>query len=142
VIARAGIRDVVLGLVTPGAAVYDSSAGTWSSQWCCTASYCDPDRVQLRYLAGYPLEGRAMARRFREPVAWLASAELKRRICACRDQNERLWQLQQDLTLQATETERYQVSQRDLDNPFGMRRGHIQAWKAVQDHILRRGMSV
>ena len=141
VIARAGIRDKVLGLVTPGAASYDAAAGTWSSQWCCSG-FCAPDRVELRYLAGYPLEGRAMARRFRDPVAWLASAELKRRICACRETNEKLWQLQQDLTLQATETERYQISQRDMDNPFGMRRGHIQAWKAVQDMVQRRGISV
>ena len=142
VIARAGIRDKVLGLITPGAAAYDSSAGTWSSQWCCGVSYCDPDRVELRYLAGYPLEGRQMARRFRDPVAWLASAELKRRICACRDTNEKLWQLQQDLTLESTQTERYSVPLEQLNNPFGTRRGHVQAWKAVSDVIQRRGISV
>ena len=141
VIARAGIRHKEYGLVTPGAAVYNVSTASWSSQWCCGGAYCDPDRVKLRYLAGYPLEGRSMARRFRDPVAWLATAELKRRICACRDTNERLWQLQQDLTLESTTTERYTVSPRDLDNPFGTRRGHIQAWKGVSDVIQRRGIS-
>lgn len=142
VIARAGIRHKEYGLVTPGAAVYDSGAGTWSSQWCCSViGFCDPDRVKLRYLAGYPLEGRQMARRFRDPVAWLATAELKRRVCACRETSERLWQLQQDMTLESTETERYTVAPRDLDNPFGTRRGHIAAWKAVVDLVQRRGIS-
>lgn len=140
VIARAGIRSSVLGLVTPGAAVYDSSASTWSSAWCC--GYCDPDRVKVRYLAGYPLEDGQMARQWQSVVVKLASAELKRRICACRDTNERLHDLQQDLSLASTTTERYQVSQRDLDNPFGTRRGHIAAWKEAQRHILTRGIAV
>jgi hypothetical protein len=43
------------------------------------------------------------------------------------------------MALQATETERYQRSQKDLDNPFGTRLGHIQAWKMSSDNILRRG---
>lgn len=140
VIARAGIRHKEYGLITPAAAVYDPTSGLWSSQWCCSG-FCEPDRVKLRYLAGYPLEGRSMARRFRDPVAWLATAELKRRICACRDTNEKFWQLQQDMTLESTETERYTVSPRDLNNPFGTRRGHIQSWKAVVDVIQRRGIS-
>lgn len=139
VIARAGIRDSQLGLVTPGPAVYDTSAGTWSSVWNC-GGMCDPDRVTVRYLAGYPLVGGQMDPHWRGVVAKLATAELKRRICACRESNERLHDLQQDMALQSTQTERYQISQRDYDNPFGLRRGHIQAWKAAQDHILRRGV--
>ena len=140
VIARAGIRHKEYGLITPAAAVYDPTTATWASQWCCSG-FCEPDRVKLRYLAGYPLEGRSMARRFRDPVAWLATAELKRRICACRDTNEKLWQLQQDLNLSSTTTERYEFPARQLDNPFGSRRGHVQAFLAVQDVIQRRGIS-
>lgn len=139
VIARAGIRDGLLGDVTPAAAIYDGAQ--WLSQWCCAASYCDPDRVQLRYLAGYPLENGQMARKFQQVVSRLAAAELKRRVCACREQNEKLHDLQQDLTLESTETERYAVSQEDLTNPFGTRRGHVQAWRAIRYDILRRGIS-
>lgn len=137
VIARAGIRDSVLGLITPAAATFDGTS--WVSAACC--GYCDPDRVRLRYLAGWPLEGNQMARQWRSVVALLTAAELKRRICACREVNERLHDLQQDLTLQSTTTERYQVSARDLDNPFGVRRGHVQAWKACQDLVVRRGLT-
>lgn len=138
VIARAGIRDGYLGEVTPAAAIYDGTQ--WLSQWCCSASYCDPDRVTLRYLAGYPLEDGQMARQFVPIVSRLTAAEMKRRIVACREYNERLHDLQQDLTLESTQTERYSVAPEDLSNPFGTRRGHVQAWRAAKDLLLRRGI--
>lgn len=141
VIARAGIRDATLGLITPAAATYNPDTGLWTSAWCCAASYCDPDRVKLRYLAGYPLQNGQIAPRFRGPLAWLAAAEAKRRICACRETNEQLHDLQLDLALESTETERYTRPESQMTNPFGTRLGHIKAWLAVKDHILRRGVS-
>lgn len=140
VIARAGIRNSVLGLVAPAAAVYNSATGLWSSA-ACNSCYADPDRVRLRYLAGYPLERGQMARPMQQMVTMLAAAELKRRICACREVNERLHDLQLDMALESTETERYVRSQRDMDNPFGSRLGHIMAWKRAQEYVLRRGYS-
>ncbi|KPV50580.1 hypothetical protein SE17_26075, partial [Kouleothrix aurantiaca] len=140
-VARAGIRDRTLGLLTPAAATYDASTGTWA-QTPCDGCAPDPDRVILRYLAGYPLEADGqVAPHLRQAVVALAAAELKQRICACRESNRRLHMLQQDLTLQSTTTERYQVSARDLDNPFGTRRGHVMAWKIAQEYLLRRGIT-
>lgn len=139
VIARVGIRDGRMGLVTPSAAVYDPTAGTWSSAWCCSGNYCDPDRVRLRYLAGIPLVNGAMDPRWQEIVTKLASAELKRRICACRGTNEALHDLQMDMALESTQTERYRRTDADMNNPFGTRLGHIQAWKESKDSLLRRG---
>jgi hypothetical protein len=141
VIARAGIRNRTLGMITPGAAAYNASTGLWSSSSACNC-YAEPDRVILRYLAGHPLENGVMAKKWQQVVSILATAELKRRICACRDANERVHELQLDMALQSTETERYQRSQRDLDSPFGTRLGHIQAWKMSSDLILRRGFAV
>jgi hypothetical protein len=141
VIARAGIRDATLGLVTPAAAVYDPDLGVWRSQWCCAGSYCDPDRVTLRTLSGYPLRNGQMDPRMRTIMCLLSAAEMKRRICACRESNERLHDLQQDLTLESTETERYAVPTEQLNNPFGTRRGHVRAWQAARDYILRRGIA-
>jgi hypothetical protein len=141
VIARAGIRDRTLGMITPGAAAYNATTGLWSSASACNC-YAEPDRVILRYLAGYPLENGVMAKKWQQVVSILATAELKRRICACRDANERVHELQMDMALQSTETERYQRSQKDLDSPFGTRLGHIQAWKMSSDNILRRGFAV
>jgi hypothetical protein len=140
VVARAGLRDQTLGLITPAAAVYNAATGLWSSAGACDC-YAEPDRVILRYLAGYPLERGVMAKVWQQVVTMFAAAELKRRICACRDVNERIHDLQLDMALESTQTERYARSQRDLDNPFGTRLGNIQAWKKAQDHILRRGYS-
>jgi hypothetical protein len=141
VIARAGIPDSVLGQVTPGAATYDPTTGAWSSAWCCAGNYCDPDRVTLRYLAGYPLDSDGQfARKLRAMTCQLAGAEAKRRICACRETNERLFDLQQDLSLEATQSEKYTTTTEQLNNPFGTRRGHVKAWRTASDLILRRGI--
>lgn len=141
VIARAGIRDATTGLVTPAAATYNPDTLAWSSGWCCSGSYCDPDRVTLRYLSGIPLVNGQMAPQMRQIMCELSAAEMKRRICACRDVNERLHDLQQDLTLESTETERYSVPLEQLNNPFGTRRGHVKAWQKARDLILRRGIA-
>lgn len=140
VVARAGIRDATNGIITPAAAVYNTESGQWSDSGALGCWY-EPDRVTVRYLAGWPLENGRMARRWQQIVSILAAAEAKRRICACRETNERLHDLQQDLTLQATETERYQPAQEDLACPFGTRRGHIEAWKMARMHIQTRGIA-
>lgn len=139
VIARANIRDSRVGLITPAAAIYDPTSQTWSSQWCCSDSYCDPDRVRLRYLAGVPLDGNRMSAKWQSIVTKLAAAELKRRIVACREANERLHDLQLDMALESTQTERYRRTDQQMNNPFGTRLGHIQAWLEAKDTILRRG---
>lgn len=99
-------------------------------------------RATIRYQAGLPLTAEGVAKPHADMLAWLTAAELKRRICACRETNERLWQLQQDLTLQGTETERFGPPQEDLTNPFGPRRGHVQAWRLARQHVLLRGIAV
>jgi len=139
VIARAGIRDSRLGLVTPAAAIYNPDTGLWQSEWCCASSYCDPDRVKLRYLAGVPLVNGAMDPKWQSIVVKLAAAELKRRICACRDTNERLHDLQMDMALESTTTERYRRTEQQMNNPFGTRLGHIQAWLDCKDNVSRHG---
>lgn len=138
VIARSGIRDRTLGLLTPAAAVYNATTGLWAAASSCNC-YAEPDRVILRYLAGFPLERGQMAKKWQQVVTVLAAAEVKRRLVACRETNERLHDLQLDMALQSTQTERYQRTNEALNNPFGTRLGHIQAWKMSSDNILRRG---
>ena len=75
-VARVGIRDARHGLITPAAELYDSAGQTWSASW----PVCDtPDRVTVRYLAGWPLgsDGQ-MQEPFRTLVARMAMAELAR----------------------------------------------------------------
>ena len=139
VIARGAVRDTALGLVYAAAAVYNASTGTWSDLGC-SGCYAEPNRVILRYQAGYPADSQGqMDPAWAEIVTYLAAAELKTRIAACKDVNARLFELQQDMALQSTQTERYQVAPDDLANPFGTRRGHIQAWRAASKRLLTRG---
>lgn len=128
-VARVGVRNALAGVVIPAEAAYDATAGTWSAlDW----TVCwEPDRVTVRYLAGVPSpDGQQLAREWQTVVARLAAAELGRPLCAQGEANRELYRWQYDLA-RASETETYSVSEADLNNPFGTRRGHIQAWHFV-----------
>jgi hypothetical protein len=128
-VARIGIRSKERGVVTPAASLYDATSGTWAafpSTGCAT-----PNRVTVRYLAGVPLVNGDMNSAWATVVARFAAAELARPICACQEANRELYRWQFDVSIQS-EVEAYQISPGDLDNPWGTRRGHIQAWQFVQ----------
>lgn len=131
VIARVGIRNAEFGIVLPGEASYDATTDTWSS---CAWSGCrPPDRVTIRYYAGYPLIDGRMAPQWATIVARLAAAELDGPICACEKANRTLYRWQKDLALTGGQNDELLggISARDLDNPLGTRRGHVYAWRAV-----------
>lgn len=135
--ARVGIRDATVGLVTPGEAVYNATTGTWASSWLGTCR--PPDRVTVNYLAGAALESGQMARRWQTIVARLAAAELTRPICACDAANRELYTWQADLARTSKDEVMGAISPRDLANPLGTRRGHIYAWKQIQNLQHLRG---
>lgn len=131
-IARVGIRDAKNGLVLPAQAVLNTSTGEWQSVY--WSDFREPDRVVVRYLAGWPLEAGAMASKWQIIVARMAAAELARRICACDGANQELYHWQFDLSRSlGANDESYQISPADLDNPFGTRRGQVWAWKQVRN---------
>lgn len=134
-IARASVRDVKGGIIVAAHAVLNSTTGLWSDfAW---TAYREPDRMTVRYLAGYPLENQQMATKWQIIVARLAAAEMGRRICACDAALQDLYHWQFDLSRAAgANDEQYSISPSDLDNPFGTRRGHVWAWKQVKN--LRR----
>lgn len=131
-VARVGIRDGTLGLVTPAESAYDSTTGIWSSlDW----SVCStPDRVTVRYLAGFPLgsDGQ-MQEPYRTIVARMAAAELTRPVCGCESANRELYRWQFEVSQTARGDELFAISPEDLNNPFGTRRGQIYAWKMVKN---------
>jgi hypothetical protein len=140
-VARVGIRDARTGLLTPNEATFDATSGTWSSgAVCCEA----PDRVTLRYLAGFPLgsDGQ-MQEPYRTAVARMAAAELSEQLSACKTANRELWRYQFDLARSSgVNDEAYgAVSAQDLDGPFGTRRGQVEAWKLVKNLRLLSGVS-
>jgi hypothetical protein len=141
-VARCGIRDAELGIVTPGEAIYDASSGTWTNagyEW----PHRPPDRVTVRYLAGLPLVNGLMARQWQVTIARLAAAEMTRAITASDVGNRELYEWQFDLSRAGgRQQEQFQVSQEDLSNPFGTRRGHLYAWRQVKNLALIRGILV
>jgi hypothetical protein len=138
-VARVGIRDGRHGLVTPAEASFDATTGIWSSlDW----AVCDqPDRVTVRYLAGFPLgsDGQ-MQEPYRTIVARLAAAELSRPVCGCDAANRELYRWQYDISQTAKGDELFGISSENLNNPLGSRRGHIQAWKFIMDQQQLTGI--
>lgn len=139
-IARAGILDSRAGLVIPGAAVYNATTAVWSAQSWGTCR--PPDRVTVRYLAGQELRDGAMDPRFARAVTRLAVAELARPLCGCESANREVYRWQFDLARSAgNNDEAYLTSATDLDNPFGTRRGHLDAWRTVRSLRIARGLT-
>lgn len=145
-LARAVIRDARTGEIAVGEAVWDATNSRYVAvNW----STCrQPDRVQIRYLAGadenevdstVPYGGS-----WRQVIARLASAELAPfSVCSCDSANQHLWRWQFDRARAAgANSEQYQISPEDLNNPFGTREGHIYAWKQVKNLGLTRGIAI
>jgi hypothetical protein len=84
-----------------------------------------------------------MDRKFQVAVARLAAAELARPICACETANRELYRWQFDLSRSGgAADEAYAfMSPEQLNNPLGMRRGHIYAWQFVQNYRNLIGFS-
>lgn len=139
-IARAGVRDAKMGSVIVGEAVLDVTTGVWSAMnWAACSS--EPDRVTVRHYSGYPLENGNVSQRWQTIVARMAAAEMTKPICACDPANKQVHQWAFDLARTAgNNDERFAVSAADLDNPFGTRRGQVEAWKAVRAWRLTPGV--
>lgn len=132
-IARIGINDEDLGIVYFAEGQYNTVTGQWCSiNW---RNCRPPDQIEVRYFAGEPLVNGQMNSRYQKVVARYAAADMPRRICACDDANKELHHWQFDIARSAgMNDEAYgAVSDIDINNPFGTRRGHIYAWKEVRN---------
>jgi hypothetical protein len=102
-----------------------------------------PDLVRLYYLAGLRdkdliCSERDMSLSWKQTVAAFAASKLARPTCDCETAHDRVERWRQDLAFSsgAEELASYSLSSEDLSNPFGTRRGAIQAWKQVQREAL------
>ena len=128
--ARVGIVDARYGIVQPAEAVLTD--GVWRAvSW---SGCVPPDRVTVSYRAGVPLVGGQMDPSWQIVVARLAAAELSAPICACAGANHELSRWQTDLARTGGNNDEQfgAVTQEQLNNPFGSRRGHIYAWQRVK----------
>lgn len=131
-IARGGVRDSRQGIVYCGEASYDQTAGDWVGR--INFSECrPPDRVMFRYLAGSNEGGTDIV------ISRLAAAELARPICACTAANKELGEWQLDLSRTGATNEIYSQPA-DITNPLGSRRGHVFAWRTIQNKQVLSGI--
>jgi len=134
VAGRAGIRNTLLGEVRPAEAVYDAVTGVWSHPDQCFSCCGEPDKVLLRFLAGYPLStlDNWVDKSMRTLITRLSAAEMNHRICGC-DAANREWTHWQFDVSRVEGPETYQAGLDVLNNPLGTRRGHIYAWQQILD---------
>lgn len=141
-VARVGVRDAELGIVTPAEALMDATTGIWTEVR--FDPWYEPDRVTVRYRAGLPLDSVTgqMQRAFQPIVARLAAAELTRPIAATDAANRELYRWQFDLARGGGKAEeQFQISPSDLSNPLGTRAGQVWAWKQIQNMQQLRGIA-
>lgn len=138
-IARVAIRNARIGRVAPAEAVYDAATGTWHACDCATWWGCrPPDRVEVRYLAGQRLTRGQVAAPWDRLIVGMAAAMLARPLQGCKDTASLINFWQTDPT-RAAGNETFQAQPR-ANNPFGTRRGQIDAWAQVQSDRLIRGI--
>jgi len=138
-VARAGIHNAETGFVVPAAAT--KANGIWTENFC--NFYREPDQVTVRYSAGVPLdENGEIDYDIRQAITHMAIAEIGRPVCGCEEANRIFYYWQFDLSRAGgRNTEQFQVSKDDMNNPFGKQRGHIWAWQRVKEKALMRGLA-
>lgn len=131
-----GMTDPVGGWVSPIPAQYDEALAQYTR--ITPTEYFAPDRVNINYIAGYPLVNGRMASPWNRIVALLATALLPNRTCGCERADLRLFHYRQ---LPQDDDKNLQVSV-DLINVtsgmFGVTgRGAIQAYQLLNNDNLR-----
>jgi len=137
------VRDANAGIVAPAPATYDAATGTWGAV---APAVCrDPDYVKMWYRTGL-LDNRALCTSgcdylsdwWAMTIAMLATARLERPFCSCSNATALALKWQQDLQISGSDGVSYNVTEADLANPLGTRRGEILAWKRIAGLSGRR----
>lgn len=140
-IARVGITNQKLGIVHIGASVYNESLSQWSGiSW---SANSQPDRAIIRFTAGaeYDEKDELVKRStsWKKLLSIFVAAEIPGHICACAGANKYLDYWSQDVSqIDGNAGVLFRVSEADLANPFGTKRGHIYVWNQVKRHYLAR----
>jgi hypothetical protein len=144
-VAYANIRSALVnpkyGIINPMVSVYNADTATWSSTP--LAGQCRaPDRLLLNIRAGFPRQANGdMASEFATIVARLAMAEIQGRPCGC-DSANHVWDHWQTDISRTSGADQFAFKEAALNNPFGPKRGHIEAWQAVLRLQHVRGVTI
>ena len=129
----ATIRNAEVGWLSLSPATYDAVDGVWDSA---TWSVCrNPDQIKVYYYCGNLSELNRAGRRcdglsdtWARVIAHLATARLRRPLCDCSGVSSLVDWLQTDMAVSTREESRT-VLWDDLSNPFGTRRGEMEAYR-------------
>lgn len=147
--ARGNVGNSQQGWAYAALAVYNATTATWNSSWWTTCR--PPDRITLRYLAGYPVEPVSTSSYYGQinpalqtVIARLAAAELTRPPLACENAgNRELAKWQFDLShIGRNQLDQYATTREQLNNPIGTCRGHVQAWKYIENNMKIQGVTI
>jgi len=135
------IRDEDSGIVVPVPANYSADDGWAYANW---TGNREPDRVAIYYKAGDQSQAYKLGRthipmpfEWEKVVAHLATARLERPLCGCTNLQTLAENLREDMT--RTETGVAFFTTVDVvNNPFGTRRGEVEAWRKVTKLSTRR----
>lgn len=137
------IKNASEGLLIPKPASYDSDDDEWDAEdW---SGYREPDFVNLYYRCGEQSR-EYLATRDPNPVPWdlaravayLATARMERPLCGCTNVEALSRHLQQDMTRTEPGTAFVLATNEQANNPFGTRRGEVEAWRMIAKNVRRR----
>jgi hypothetical protein len=137
------VRDLHGGFVVPTPASYDETNGVWTRDaW----TVCrEPELVKLWYQSGDQsdefLSGETcdpMPEEWARLVAMLTVCKLERPLCSCKSVQALVQDWRTDLSRSATGGDSYYMTDEIVRNPFGTKRGQVEAWRAVFGTAERR----
>ena len=137
------VRSVDRGIGVPTPADWNDGTDVWDTV-AFTNCY-EPDQVKVWYLAGdmsddyvNGLTGDPLKRIYAEAIAYMATARLERNFCSCGGLTALATDLRTDLIRSDREGPTFFSVERDLDNPFGTRKGEVMAWRRFSKITKKR----
>jgi len=137
------VRDADRGIGVPTPADWSASSGAWNNAEF-TNCY-EPDQVKVWYLAGDMskkyIDGDTndpLKRIYAEAIAYMATARLERNFCSCGGLTALATDLRTDLTRSDRQGPSFFTPPRDLDNPFGTKKGEVMAWRRLSKLAKKR----
>jgi hypothetical protein len=122
-------KDYRIGYVGWQFATWNATTEEYDRDTCAISRY--PDRAIISYEHGFPSgDDYYISNRWMQTVSKLAVAQLPDYVVDTTSRPDALWYWMQDMTW-VEGFNRHTMSQSDLNNPFGSKRGHVEAWKEV-----------
>lgn len=130
-------RSHRVGLVGLVPATWDSDEKQWTFQSAQFFKGLRPHIAKINYRSGLEHSECRLTGTWARAVAYFAASMLDRPPCDCSADAWRQWR--EDLALTdggEDQHSRYRISNIDLSNPFGTRRGAVYAWRRVYDQRI------